>query len=65
MNTGGAITRWCYPVVCRVGTGESTRRTTAKFENGKIIYGFDFVNDVTDAGSNSVDYSINQLGYIS
>ena len=45
--------------------GESPDALTAKFENGKIIYGFDFVNDVTNAGSNSVDYSINQLGYIS
>ena len=37
---------------------------TAKFSGGKLIYGFEFADDVSDTGANSVTYEIDANGYI-
>ena len=39
---------------------------TAKFSGGKVIYGFDqlFADDVSDTGTNSAPYEIDENGYI-
>ncbi len=39
---------------------------TAKFSSGKVIYGFDqlFADDVSDTGTNSAPYEIDENGYI-
>ena len=37
---------------------------TAKFSGGKLIYGFEFADDVSDTGVNSVTYEIDANGYI-
>jgi hypothetical protein len=37
---------------------------TAKFSGGKLIYGFEFADDVSDTGANTAPYEIDENGYI-
>jgi len=56
-STMDGVTLWSV-------SGGDWHPLTVKFSGGKLIYGFEFADDVSDTGANSVTYEIDANGYI-